>query len=136
VELDSSNFFKILGLRESLGRAGVEIEEFGRDTIVVRSLPQMLKDLDVKEFIMDLIERLGEEVEGESASGGLDKVLKSLACKGAIKSGQRLNPQEIQALLRKRDSLSAASHCPHGRPTTLFLSLEGLDKHFKRRTNQ
>ncbi len=131
VELNSNDFFNIIGLQESLARVGAEVEEFGQNTIIVRSLPQMLKDLDIKEFIKDLTERLKEEVEGEHV---LDKVLKALACKGAVKSGCRLDPQEIQTLLEKRNSLQAVARCPHGRPTTLFLSVEELDRHFKRRT--
>ncbi|HHT9155863.1 MAG TPA: DNA mismatch repair endonuclease MutL [Candidatus Tripitaka sp. YC43] len=137
VELNSSSFFNLMGLLESLSKAGVEIEEFGKNTVIVRSLPQVLKDLDIKEFITDLMERT---LEGGGASpaeeGGqvLDNVLKAMACKGAIKSGQKLNPQEMQALLEKRDSSSSSARCPHGRPTTLFLSLEELDKHFRRKT--
>ena len=137
VELNSSNFFNLMGLRENLSKAGVEIEEFGKNTVIVRSLPQVLKDLDIKEFITDLVERTlegGGATPAEEGGQVLDSVLKAMACKGAIKSGQKLNPQEIQALLEKRDSSSASARCPHGRPTTLFLSLEELDKHFRRRT--
>ncbi len=133
VELNPNDFLSLMGLQESLCKAGVEIEEFGKNTIIVRSLPQVLKDLEIKEFIKDLLGRLKEEVEGEHI---LDKVLKAMACKGAIKSGQRLNPQEIQALLINRESSPVVSHCPHGRPTTLFISTEELNKHFKKRTNQ
>ncbi len=140
VELDTSSFFTLMGLQEGLGRAGVEIEEFGKNTIIVRSLPQVLKNLDIKEFIMDLIERAQEESSGGNtgirSEQVLDKVLKAMACKGAIKSGQKLNPQEVQSLLEKKDASSATARCPHGRPTTLFLSLEELDKHFKRRTKE
>lgn len=137
VELNSSNFFSLMGLRESLSKAGVEIEEFGKNTVIVRSLPHILKDLDIKEFITNLVERTLEGGGATPAGEGgqvLDSVLKAMACKGAIKSGQKLNPQEMQFLLEKRDSSSASARCPHGRPTTLFLSLEELDKHFRRRT--
>ena len=138
IELNSSNFFHIMTLRESLSRAGVEIEEFGKNTVIIRSLPQMLKDLDIKEFIMELTESVLESGGATPAEGGLvlDRVLRAMACKGAIKSGQKLNPQEMQALLENRDNSQGVSRCPHGRPTTLFLSLEELDKHFKRRTKQ
>lgn len=137
VELNSSNFFSLMGLLESLSKAGVEIEEFGKNTVIVRSLPHILKDLDIKEFITDLAERTlegGGATPAEEGGQVLDSVLKAMACKGAIKSGQKLNPQEMQFLLEKRDSSSASARCPHGRPTTLFLSLEELDKHFRRRT--
>jgi len=53
--------------------------------------------------------------------------------KGAVKAGQRLNPEEIRSLLRRRDETGAVSTCPHGRPVALKLTLDYLDKHFKRR---
>jgi DNA mismatch repair protein MutL len=136
VELSSTNFYDIMGAQEDLLKAGVEIEEFGKNTIIVRSLPQMLKDLDIKEFIVDLIQRLreGGSATPEGGEHVLDKVLKAMACKGAVKSGHSMNPQEIQALLEKRHDSPEASRCPHGRPTTLFLSLEELDRHFQRKT--
>ena len=55
-----------------------------------------------------------------------------MACKAAIKAGDALTPQEIQALLARRDLVDRSSNCPHGRPTTLRLSLRDLEKLFKR----
>ena len=57
-----------------------------------------------------------------------------MACKGAVKAGQRLELQEIGELLEKKRSMSAfTNNCPHGRPTTLHFSLDDLEKQFKRK---
>ena len=57
-----------------------------------------------------------------------------MACKGAIKAGQRLEPQEIEELLKMKKTLNAyTNNCPHGRPTALFFSLDELQRQFKRK---
>jgi DNA mismatch repair protein MutL len=62
----------------------------------------------------------------------LDELLHSIACKAAIKAGDRLSPEEISSLLAQRHLVDDAHHCPHGRPTTLVFTREDLDKQFKR----
>jgi DNA mismatch repair protein MutL len=55
-----------------------------------------------------------------------------MACKAAVKAGDRLTPGEITALLEQRHHFQDTHHCPHGRPTALYFSREQLDKMFKR----
>jgi DNA mismatch repair protein MutL len=55
-----------------------------------------------------------------------------MACKAAVKAGDPLTPEEISALLARRQQIDRSSACPHGRPTTLSLSLGQLQKQFKR----
>jgi DNA mismatch repair protein MutL len=62
----------------------------------------------------------------------LDDLMNMMACKAAIKAGDRLSAAEISALLEQRRCYQDTHHCPHGRPTALFLSREQLDKMFKR----
>jgi DNA mismatch repair protein MutL len=59
-------------------------------------------------------------------------MLHTMACRAAIKAGQRLAPEEMQELLRQRHLVDDAHHCPHGRPTSLMLSRMTLDKQFGR----
>jgi len=134
VELSPKDFFSIISLKEYLGTLGLEVEEFGQHTIVVRAFPQILKHLNAKEFVEGLL----AELEAEHSLKGKDKILNKLinimACKGAVKAGQRLEPQEIEALLDKKQSINAyTNNCPHGRPTTLYFSLDDLQKQFKRK---
>jgi len=66
------------------------------------------------------------------AEAVLDPVLHLLACKAAVKAGDPLTQEEIQALLRQRHLAQNTHHCPHGRPTALWLSCEELDRQFLR----
>ena len=62
----------------------------------------------------------------------VDELLHMIACKAAIKAGDRLSAAEISALLEQRHEFDDTHHCPHGRPTSLVFSNEELDKRFKR----
>ncbi len=62
----------------------------------------------------------------------LHKVLDMMACKAAVKAGDRLTPQELAALLARRQEIERSSSCPHGRPTAIRLTLHDLEKQFKR----
>ena len=61
-----------------------------------------------------------------------DELLHMIACKAAVKYGDRLSPQEIDALLVHRGLARDHHHCPHGRPTALVFTREQLDRQFKR----
>ncbi|MFQ5956937.1 MAG: DNA mismatch repair protein MutL, partial [Candidatus Brocadiales bacterium] len=129
LELSPGDFFRILGLKDTLVKLGLELEEFGRNSVIVRSVPHMLKDINIKELIEGLLE---DTREGSTGDQMLDQIIKVMACKGAVKAGQKLNPQELNALLERRKGNIPLAHCPHGRPTTLFFSLKELDRQFKR----
>ncbi|MGR3218303.1 MAG: DNA mismatch repair endonuclease MutL [Candidatus Anammoxibacter sp.] len=133
VELGASDFFIIINLKDKLDRLGFTIEEFGENTIVERSYPQILKNLDCKEFIHDLLSEVDESICKEDVDTCLDKLAKITSCKAAVKMGQKLKDQEIYALLEKRDKMSFSNNCPHGRPTSILMPFRELEKQFKRR---
>ena len=62
----------------------------------------------------------------------IHEVLDMMACKAAVKAGDPLTPAEVAALIQRRGLVERSSNCPHGRPTTLRLSLSDLEKQFKR----
>jgi DNA mismatch repair protein MutL len=62
----------------------------------------------------------------------LDHLLATMACKAAVKAGDRLTPEEISHLLRLRQLADDSHHCPHGRPTSLLFSRQELDRQFRR----
>ncbi len=134
VDLSPKDFFSIIDLKEHLGALGIEIEEFGHNTIVIRSFPQLLKRLNGKEFLETLLTEFGDGDGPKGKDKTLNKLISVMACKGAVKAGQRLEPQEMGELLEKKRSMSAfTNNCPHGRPTTLHFSLDDLEKQFKRK---
>ncbi|MCA9110984.1 MAG: DNA mismatch repair protein MutL, partial [Planctomycetaceae bacterium] len=75
---------------------------------------------------------LDEQGSNASRRDLLDSLLHMMSCKAAIKAGQRLSAEEINALLAQRHLIDDAHHCPHGRPTALTLSRDELDRQFGR----
>ncbi|WP_169703006.1 hypothetical protein [Candidatus Kuenenia stuttgartiensis] len=132
--MNPKDFFFVLSIKEQLEGIGIEIEEFGSNTIMIRSFPQILKHLNGKEFIENLTHDFGEEDSRKGNEGVMNKLVNIMACKAAVKAGQRLEYQEIEELMEKKKNINAyTNNCPHGRPTTLSLSLDELYKHFKRK---
>ena len=125
-----------------LTRLGLEVSAFGTDSVAVHAFPTLLKDTDVVSFMHDLLDQLGEQPEaghGRELPAGaatpevvIHKILDMMACKAAIKAGDPLTPQEIDALMQQRHLIDKSSNCPHGRPTTLRLTKADLNRQFKR----
>jgi DNA mismatch repair protein MutL len=132
IELTPRDFVTITNLKNEFCTLGLEIEEFGKSTVAIRTHPQILKNLDFHGLIQSVLEEIeSDEIKGE-ADGILRKIAKIMACKGAVKAGQRLSPQEIQSLLDRRKEEIVTDFCPHGRPTTLEFKMSELEKQFKR----
>lgn len=118
---------------------GLHAEEFGHNTIVVHAVPRIVRDLDIAQLIHDLLADLGQVGEArEDGAAGIDaqraRFARALACKAAVKAGERLRDSEIEALLAHRATLGPkADTCPHGRPTALLFSLRDLEHQFRRK---
>ncbi len=115
-----------------LHELGVEIEPFGGDCVLITAYPAMLANIAPAEILRGVIEKLmadGAKVESRDL---IDSLLHLIACKAAIKAGDRLTGEEITALLEQRYAYQDTHHCPHGRPTALHFSRNELDKLFKR----
>lgn len=118
--------------RELLQRLGIELSIFGPGVVAVQSFPAMLPDVDINAFVADLLDKLAEEHGPASEETHLHKALDMMACKAAVKAGDVLTTEEMQALLAQRHLVQRSSNCPHGRPTTLQLSTRDLERQFKR----
>lgn len=115
-----------------LSRLGIEAGRFGPNTGAVQAFPSFLEKLEPGTFVQELLERGEQELLDMHEEELLHEVLDMMACKAAIKAGDPLTPGEIEALLARRDLVERSSNCPHGRPTTLRLTLRDLEKQFKR----
>ena len=116
----------------ALARLGIELEPFGPRSVAVQAFPVLLSDVNIKTFVSDLLDRLVETAGAETDETILHKALDMMACKAAVKAGDVLSTDEIQALLAQRHLVEKSSNCPHGRPTTLQLSTRDLERQFKR----
>lgn len=117
----------------TLARLGVELSPMSAGSVALNAFPLLLERADRQQFVSDLLDLLAEQGARPQADTLLHKLLDMMACKAAVKAGDPLNADEITALLHRRELAERSSHCPHGRPTTLHLTLRELEKQFKRR---
>ncbi|MEE9601769.1 MAG: DNA mismatch repair endonuclease MutL [Thermoguttaceae bacterium] len=132
VDLSAAEAATILDHRELLERLGMKIEPFGGDTVLISGYPAMLANINPAEVLRELLDRLLSGGKQPNREDLLDELLHTIACKAAVKAGDRLSPEEITALLDQRHLVDDPHHCPHGRPTALIFSREELDRQFKR----
>jgi DNA mismatch repair protein MutL len=132
VELSPADAAEVLQRREALARLGLEVEPFGGDTVLVGSSPALLAHVPPDRLLRDLAEQFRSSELDPEPDAVLNEVLSLVACKAAVKAGQRLAPEEIAALLQRRHLVDSTHHCPHGRPTALTLTKAELERQFGR----
>lgn len=116
----------------TLEQLGISIEPFGGDCILISSYPAMLANINPGDILRQIVEKLQSDGATPQSRDLIDSLLHMIACKAAIKAGDRLTPDEITSLLEQRYAYQDTHHCPHGRPTALHFSRQELDKMFKR----
>jgi len=115
------------------GKLGIEVTPFGTDAIAVHAFPGLLKDTDVVAFMHDLLDYLGQQAGTTEPDVVINDILAMMACKAAVKAGDPLSQEEVDALFRQRGLIDKSSSCPHGRPTVLRLTKADLERQFKRK---
>lgn len=132
VTLSPSEAAAAIESKAMLSEIGIDVEPFGGDTVLVSSYPAMLGKMGCAEILREVLEPLMSGGKKVDARNLLDELMNMMACKAAVKAGDKLSPDEITSLLQQREHYQDTHHCPHGRPTALFFSREQLDKMFKR----
>lgn len=114
-----------------LKRVGFELEPFGRNTFLVRTVPAAIAQHDYEQLLHDLIDEL---TAGELPTTGelYHDLLAAIACKAAVKAGDVLSHEEMQRLLDDLLTLENPTLCPHGQPILIALTKSELDKRFER----
>jgi len=111
---------------------GLEIEPFGGNTFVVKSVPAIIADREAKPLIMEILEKVGDTGFSEDLERTMDECLILMACHGALRANQSLSEREMNELLDKLGACENPSTCPHGRPIRIKWSFTQLEKSFKR----
>lgn len=115
-----------------LEKLGLEIEPFGASTVLIRSTPVGLGQIDAGMFLQDLIEDLSLWDSITSLEARARSVLASMACHGAVRAGRPMRLEEIKALVEEWQSEGEITTCPHGRRTSFRLTTDELEKMFGR----
>ncbi len=121
-----------LEVKDTLARIGLEIGDFGGETILIQSYPAIMPNKDPAEMLRTILESVMGAGRDPNPIDLLNHLLSTVACKAAVKAGDPLAPEEIVSLLEQKDLYQDTHHCPHGRPTALFFSRDELDRMFGR----
>ena len=112
-------------------KAGFNIEDFGNNTISIREVPMFLGKPDVKSLFYDILENLKNMGNGSTVEVKYNKIA-SLACKAAVKANNKLSQIEMEKLIDDLRYMDDPFTCPHGRPTMIKMTLNEIEKKFKR----
>jgi len=135
VELPGGGAERVLRIAETLARLGLTVEPFGGDAVAVRETPAILGNVDAGALIRDILDALddlGDLGAAEGLQGRIDAVLSRVACHGSVRSGRRMQADEMNALLRQIEATPLSGQCNHGRPTYVELKLADIERLFGR----
>lgn len=109
---------------------GFEIEEYGKNSFLIRSVPYIFERFD-KNLIMDLLAELGN-LKSKSVDEKKEERIIRLSCRKAVKAGLELTGKQMEELIGRLKRTKTPYTCPHGRPTIISISLSELERKFKR----
>ncbi len=118
---------------DKVQQMGIEIEEFGADTFIIRGVPAELKGVDISAVLSDIASSMIDASLVSPTDDIKDAMAKRIACHSAVRGRVVLSSEELNALFRQLASTNDPHHCPHGRPTQVYLSHGDLRKMFKRK---
>lgn len=124
---------RLLGAGDLLAQAGLVIDGFGDDTLVVREVPAALGHADMTGLLKDIADDLAELDTTSAVTEKVNAILSTMACHRSVRAGRALRPEEMNALLREMEVTPNAGQCNHGRPTYIELKLGDIERLFGRR---
>ncbi len=133
VELPADDVVRLVARAEELQSVGLAIEAFGPGAVAVTETPAMLGEIDAGGLVRDIADDLAEWDATTRLSERLDHVAATMACYGSVRSGRKLKPEEMDALLREMEATPQSGQCNHGRPTYVELKLADVERLFGRR---
>lgn len=131
LEVETRARIRLMELNEAMSVLGIQFEEFGNNSLILRNLPTWMQQLDEEAFLRDLIDQwLKDEVVDEAKLRHL--AIATMACHSSIRFHRNLTIAEMQQVIDDLGKCEQPFHCPHGRPTFICISDEQLTKQFLR----
>ena len=112
---------------------GLELEPFGQNGFLLRSVPAILKSADHEKLMNDIVEMLPRQEQGETLQKKYEEILIMMACRNAIKVHMPLQMDQIKKLLSDLEQTEMPYTCPHGRPIALLFEMDEILKRFLRK---
>ncbi|MBI5184768.1 MAG: DNA mismatch repair endonuclease MutL [Nitrospinae bacterium] len=119
-------------MADELEALGFEVESFGGNSVLVRSVPSLLSDKDCKLILRDVLDRAALLGKGASLEELAGDIIAVMACHAAVRAGQSLKREEMLSLMEKLQATNRPFTCPHGRPIALFFEMAQIKKSFLR----
>jgi len=132
IELPEDDCARLDAAAPTLERLGLVLERFGPAAIAVRETPAVLGQADIDGLVRDLADGLAEWGDVAALSDRLEAIVGRMACHGSVRSGRRLRPDEMNALLRDMEATPHSGQCIHGRPTYVELKKRDIERLFGR----
>ncbi len=111
---------------------GIEIELFGKQSYVIKSVPTILSGKEMKPLVIEMVDCVMETGLTTNIEKSLDACLKLMACHGAIRANQSLTIAEMATVIKGLEACRIPAHCPHGRPTWIQWPKQEIERLFKR----
>ena len=131
VQLNAEEKNALLGNLDLLRDAGVELDDFGGNTVMIRAVPADVPADDVEELAIELAAKLAKGAK-DALSEKTEWVLHSISCRAAMKAGDKTRPEGLLRLAEQIMAGKVPPFCPHGRPIVLKLTRKELEKQFGR----
>lgn len=132
IELGQDEAARLLTHADALRGLGLVLEPFGSGAVAVRETPALLGPVNGDTLVRDILDELDDQGESLSLEARLLAVLSRMACHGSIRSGRRMQADEMNALLREMEATPHSGQCNHGRPTYVELKLADIERLFGR----
>ncbi|MBW6420902.1 DNA mismatch repair endonuclease MutL [Rhizobium sp. XQZ8] len=132
IDLPEEDCDRLVAHASELDRLGLVVERFGPGAVAVRETPAMLGEVDATSLVRDLADEIAEWNTAGGLRSKLEYVAATMACHGSVRSGRRLKPEEMNALLREMEATPGSGTCNHGRPTYIELKLSDIERLFGR----
>jgi len=132
LEIEPKEFALISDNLEEISQMGFDLEIFGKNTIMVRGIPAAFKVQNIDTAVNEILSELSSSFKIKSIEERREAVWKMMACKSAVKAGDKLSYIEMDGLIKELFAISNPTTCPHGRPTLVKISKADMEKMFRR----
>lgn len=131
VQMEKNEYSTVVENLDLLSKIGFDIDDFGAGSVIVRSVPMYIEPYEISDTVLEIAEYIGNNKK-EIDSKKLDWLYHNIACRAAIKAGNKSSKEEIIMLIKTLIENPEVKYCPHGRPIFIDFSKKFIEKQFGR----
>lgn len=131
VQMEKNEYSTVIENLDLLSKAGFDIDDFGAGSVIVRSVPMYIEPYEIPDTVLEIAEYIGNNKK-EIDNKKLDWLYHNIACRAAIKAGNKSSKDEIITLIKTLIENPEVKYCPHGRPIFIDFSKQFIEKQFGR----